>query len=79
MSNIAVFDHNEQGWDKISTMEEFLGRYPKPLHGHYRPQPWCEPERFPCLMKEIATIDNPNGADHVFISYIYDFEPTFKR
>ena len=79
MSNIAVFDHNEQGWTIINSEEDFLRRYPKPLHGHYRPQPWHEPERYPVLMKELATISNPDGADHVFIAYIYDFEPRFKR
>jgi hypothetical protein len=78
MSNIAVFDYNEQGWEIINDQEEFLRRYPKPKHGHYRPQPWSEPNKYPCLVQELATIDNPNGADHIFIAYIYDFKPTFK-
>ena len=79
MSNIAVFDYFEQGWSVIDSEEEFLKQYPKPLYGHYRPQPWCEPERYPCLMKELATISNPNGADYAMLAYIYDFKPNFNR
>ena len=67
------FDPAEQGYRLYRSEAEFLAQYPKPLYGHYRPQPWQDPERYPVFAKELATLDNPNGADHVFLSYLnYD-------
>lgn len=78
MTNIAVFDYQEQDWAILNSEEDFLAQYPQPEYGKYRPQPWAKPERYPCLFKEIARID-PRGADHAILAYIYDFKPNFKE
>jgi hypothetical protein len=59
-------------WNLYYTEEQFLQHYPKHIYGKYIPQPYYEPERYPCLATEIATMNNPGGADHVMIAYIYD-------
>lgn len=33
-----------------------------------------EPDRFPCIMIDLGTISNPNGADFINALYIYNFE-----
>lgn len=60
-----------QGFQRINNEEEFLVEYPKPLWGCYRPQPWATPEGYPVLMREEAVLDNPNGADHAILSFVY--------
>lgn len=70
------FDPADQGYVLYRTETEFLGYYPKPLYGHYRPQPWHAPDRYPVFARELATLDNPNGADHVILSYLYYDEMT---
>jgi hypothetical protein len=68
---IIQFDASE--YTMIENEEDFHGHYPREKEGHYRPQPWIKPDKYPCLFKELTIMNNPQGADHVILTYIYDF------
>jgi hypothetical protein len=74
MEDNIKFNQADQGWRRWNNEEELLSEYPKHVYGTYRPQPWSHPEKYPCLWKEIAVMNNSNGSDHVMLAYIYDFE-----
>jgi hypothetical protein len=61
-------------WNRYHSEEQFRQHYPKHIYGKYMPQPWTEPERYPCFATEIAIMNNPNGSDHAMLAFIYDFE-----
>jgi hypothetical protein len=75
MSTIATFDYAQQGWEELNSEDELLAVYPKHVWGTYRPQPWSTPEKYPCLYKELAVMDNSNGSDHAMLAFIYDYKP----
>lgn len=52
----------------------FLSYYPKPMKGRYSPQPYCYPDKYPCLFKEVCTNYVSNGPDEAIIHYEYDFK-----
>lgn len=52
---------------------DFLNHYPVPKYGTYRPQPWFTPDSYPVLFKEVVVVDNPAGADEVYLSFEYNF------
>ena len=58
----------------IKSHEEFLEVYPPTKRGEYRPQPANSPDVYPCLIKQLAIMDNPNGADFAIINIEHDFE-----
>ena len=68
------FDAEDQSWEQFNSEEEFHAAYPPCKYGQYRPQPFYVPEKYPCLAYEVAVVDNPTGADHAVICFIYDFE-----
>lgn len=67
------FNAFEQGWTRYDSEEQFRLNYPKSIYGKYMPQPFTEPERYPCFATEIAVMPNPQGADDAMLAYIYDF------
>ena len=68
----AALSKNE--WTLCETAEQFAQLYPPHIEGHYMPQPWTVPHAYPCLIKEITTISNPNGPDWEILDFLYSFE-----
>lgn len=70
---IIQFDASE--YRLLTAEEDLISWYPKRRENmnEYRPQPWNWPDKYPCLFKEEAIINNPWGADHAVLGYIYDF------
>ena len=62
------------GWEKLESEEHLCRLYPLPKYGHYRPQPYYEPDRYPCWYKEIAVIDRWNGPDEAVLAYLYEVQ-----
>lgn len=56
----------------LENEEQLLEHYPKHVYGTYRPQPYYEPETYPCWFKEIAIMNNNDGPDHAMLAYIYE-------
>lgn len=71
-----TIEDNDFEWGFCKDAEAFYQRYPKPVKGKYRPQPWLEPKEFPCLIKELGIMHNDNGADYYILDYIYNFATT---
>ena len=57
----------------LTCENDLLNYYSKPVYGKYNPQPYSEPERYPCLFIQVCIMHNPNGPDQAVLSYIYDF------
>ncbi len=70
------FDPIKEGWTLLEKESDLEYHYPKPKWGEYRPQPWTEPHEYPCYFIEVVVMDNPNGADHAILAFIYDYEET---
>ena len=70
---IIQFDASE--YTLLNSEEDLFAQYPKRRENmnEYRPQPWLGPDKYPCLFRQEAIINNPWGADHAVLSYIYDF------
>lgn len=60
-------------WVVFESKEQFYDCFPAPKYGFYRPQPWHEPDSFPCIVKEICVIHNSNSPDDVVLCIEYDF------
>ena len=67
------FDPEECDFWYCNDMEAFLKRYPPHISGKYMPQPFSTPDRFPVWITDVVgfPFNNPNGADHLFLFYLY--------
>ena len=66
------FCPTDLGYTWCESKDEWLRlHYPEEKYGEYRPQPWNDPDCYPFWFKELAVLNNPTGADHAMISYIY--------
>lgn len=63
-----------RGWEILENEEQLRKLYPKPEYGKYRPQPYLEPDRYPCFYREEAFISNNNGPDEIVLAYLYIIE-----
>lgn len=61
-------------WTLLESEEEFRMLYPQPKYGCYRPQPYYDPERYPCWCMEITVIDRYNGPDEAVLAYLYEVQ-----
>jgi len=62
---------NLDGWKFIQDAEAWDNAYPN-IRGV--DQPNSKPERYPCYVMECGWMYNPNGADLVFVAFLYDVD-----
>jgi len=71
-SEVLEFLTNEEDFALFKNKEEFKQAYPDKKPGEYRPRPNWNPDKYPCLAKEIDFYHNPNGQDEYIMYYIYN-------